>query len=412
MQNIIHQLKQIEHRLKMLGTDQSSNLISDRLSSFNQTELNTNIDQDKAKQILVKLLHKTDLNFNSNIFEINETIANKNDLTLSGKTDYKVVFEPLPTGSISYLIDTKLVEVRNDSIEALLKHLLLTLIPENSKKQGKYSSMLQKFEQKDLNKNINQMSVEHALRKLLSQSELNFNSHFIFEIDETCANANGLTLAGKQKYKVVLNPFPVCGISYSLNESLTEVKNDSTGGLLIQLLSDLVPDSNPEKAPIIDNIKQISSMRPFVITMNGVSQIQFDYQSTEQALTVASMVKYTLNIADVTTKMTGIKDNADSTTIISKIGYTTGTLFYDINDQHCVILCEAGAYICDLYEGMQAFHRYSISEHMTSTELDADNVLKTIHIQSANFDFDSIDLHVRINNVNLKLKIKLYDPYR
>ena len=144
-------------------------------------------------------------------------------------------------------------------------------------------------------------------------------------------------------------------------------------------------------------------MRPFVITMNGVSQIQFDYQSTEQALTVASMVKYTLNIADVTTKMTGIKDNADNTTIISKIGYTTGTLFYDINDQHCVILCEAGAYICDLYEGMQAFHRYSISEHMTSTELDA---------QSANFDFDSIDLHVRINNVNLKLKIKLYDPYR
>ena len=395
----------------MLGTDLSSNLVSERLSSFKETELNTNIDQDKAKKILAKLLGKTKLTFNSNIFEINETIAKTNDLTLSGKTDYKVVFEPLPTGSISYLIKTKLFEVRNDSIQALLEHLLSNLIPEDSNEQSKYSSMLEKFEQKDLNKRINPMSVEHVLRKLLSQSELNFNSHFIFEIDETCASANGLTLAGKQKYKVVLNPFPVCGISYSFNRSLTEVKNDSTGGLLIQLLSDLVPDSNPEKTSIINNIERISNMRPFVITMNGVSRIQFDYRSTERALTRVSMVKYTLNIADITAKMTGIEDRADRKMIISKIGYTTGTLFYDIGDQYCVILCEVGAYLCDIYEGVQDFHKYSIAEHEKSTELDADSVWKTIRIESANFDFDSIDLHVCINNVDLKLKIKLYDPY-
>ena len=77
MHNIIHQLKQIEHGLKMLGTDLSSNLVSERLSSFKETELNTNIDQDKAKKILAKLLGKTKLTFNSNIFEINETIANE-----------------------------------------------------------------------------------------------------------------------------------------------------------------------------------------------------------------------------------------------------------------------------------------------------------------------------------------------
>ena len=61
----------------MLGTDLSSNLVSERLSSFKETELNTNIDQDKAKKILAKLLGKTKLTFNSNIFEINETIANE-----------------------------------------------------------------------------------------------------------------------------------------------------------------------------------------------------------------------------------------------------------------------------------------------------------------------------------------------